>query len=349
MSAFRDAVISFPMFGEHFALNPPASFVIFGHTFYFYGLIIAVGVILALLFCGREAPRLGLSDADFYDLMIWAIPLSVIAARLYSLHPGEIVKIWEGGLAIYGAVIGGVLTLLLFCRAKKKNAGSMADLAAFGLLIGQCIGRWGNFMNREAFGYTTDAPWRMGLTLPGTETIYVHPTFLYESLWNLLGFIILYTFLRRGKRRFNGQIFLMYAAWYGLGRSFIEGLRADSLYIAGTGIRISQLVGALSAALAAAAILLLARRSRAKAELNAGGPEPSEAEAESVPDAGGAWPDGPDRLPDEDVGTAPPVGGETAGEADAAPSSADAGDPAAPPVSGTEDAESGGKEAMDKP
>jgi phosphatidylglycerol:prolipoprotein diacylglycerol transferase len=138
----------------------------------------------------------------------------------------------------------------------------MLDVTCFGLLIGQAVGRWANFVNREAFGAVTDVFCRMGLTPPGGETIYVHPTFLYESLWNLLCFLFLLALLRRGKRRFDGQYFLIYASWYGLGRMLIEGLRTDSLYLFGTGVRVSQLLAAFS--FLACAVLLIGFSRREK-------------------------------------------------------------------------------------
>ena len=191
----RDAAISFPMLGD-WSIDPSASFTLFGHTFYWYGAIIAVGFILAMLYCARHCRRCGIEPDTLYDFLIWMIPLAIIGARLYYVifqwsdyreHPLNAFKIWEGGLAIYGGVIAGILTGIIWCRKRKIPFGAMADVCAPGLLIGQCIGRWGNFINREAFGRETAAFSRMGLTLPGQETVYVHPTFLYESLWNVIG------------------------------------------------------------------------------------------------------------------------------------------------------------------
>ena len=153
-------------------------------------------------------------------------------------------------------MIAGLLTGIIWCRKKKIPFGAMADVCAPGLLIGQCIGRWGNFINREAFGRETTAFSRMGLTLPGRETVYVHPTFLYESLWNFVGFLLLHFWFRRHERKFDGEFILLYAVWYGIGRALIEGLRTDSLYIAGTGIRVSQLLAGVSAAAAAVVLAL---------------------------------------------------------------------------------------------
>lgn len=267
----RDASISFPLLGD-WSINPPAYFTLFGHNFYMYGVVIAVGFILAVWYCSRHAKRFGLTSDNLYDLVLWMLPIGIVGARLYFVafqwddykdNLVSILYVWNGGLAIYGGVIAGALTAVVWCRKKKIPFGAALDLCAFGVLIGQIAGRWGNFMNREAFGAETDAFCRMGLTPPGGETVYVHPTFLYESLWNLAGFLMLSLWVRKGRRKYDGQAFLLYVLWYGLGRAWIEGLRTDSLYIAGTGIRVSQLLAALSAAAAAALLLILSRRPHA--------------------------------------------------------------------------------------
>ena len=229
----RDAAISFPLLGS-WSIDPSASFTLFGRTFYWYGVIIAVGFILAMLYCARHCRRCGIEPDTLYDFLIWMIPLAIIGARLYYVifqwsdyrgHPIDALKIWEGGLAIYGGVIAGLLTGIVWCRKKKIPFGAMADVCAPGLLIGQCIGRWGNFINREAFGRETTAFSRMGLTLPGRETVYVHPTFLYESLWNFVGFLLLHFWFRRHERKFDGELILLYAVWYGIGRALIRRCR----------------------------------------------------------------------------------------------------------------------------
>ena len=265
----RDAVISFPMFGN-FSINPPNSFVLFGHTFYLYGAVIALGFLLGILYCARRSESLvGIPTDDLYDFVLWMIPTVIIGARLYYVifrwnesakNPMDIFKIWEGGLAIYGGILAGLALVIVWCRRRKIPFGALGDLAVFGLLIGQCIGRWGNFFNREAFGRETDVFCRMGLTVPGQNPIYVHPTFLYESLWNLVGFLALHFYFQRHKRKFDGQIRLLYIAWYGLGRAMIEGLRTDSLYIGGTGIRVSQLLAAVSCVAAVVLLLIFLRR-----------------------------------------------------------------------------------------
>jgi phosphatidylglycerol:prolipoprotein diacylglycerol transferase len=258
-----NAVISFPFLG--ISLNPSNTYVLFGHTFYWYGVIIACGFILAVLYCSRRCREFGITQDELIDILIFSVPAAIVGARIYYVifnysqykdNFSEVFKIWQGGLAIYGAVIAAVITLFIVCRVKRISPLAMLDVGAFGLLIGQFVGRWGNFMNREAYGYDTNVFCRMGLTENG-QTIYVHPTFLYESLWNLTGFILLHILSKSKKhpRKFDGQYFLYYVAWYGLGRMFIEGLRTDSLYIGDSGIRVSQLLAACS--LAAAIIVLL--------------------------------------------------------------------------------------------
>lgn len=266
----RESLISFPMLGD-WTINPPAFFTLFGRDIYFYGVFIAFGFLLGILYCSKKSSVFGIKEDEVYDLMLWLIPLSIVGARIYFVLfrledyiGGPLVNwfaVWEGGLAIYGGVIAGVLTIILFCRAKKLSVAAMLDLIIFGLLIGQILGRWGNFMNREAFGAETEVFCRMGLTTPGGETIYVHPTFLYESLWNLVCFVFLCIWVKQGRRRYDGQCALIYFFWYGIGRAWIEGLRTDSLYIGSTGIRVSQ---ALSAVLALIALIYLAKNSRSE-------------------------------------------------------------------------------------
>ena len=271
----RNSRISFPMLGN-FSINPPSYFTVFGRPIYFYGVLIALGFILAILFCSHISSRFGIQADDFYDLMLWLIPLSILGARLYYVlfrledyagQPARIFAVWEGGLAIYGGIIAGVLCILLVCRHKKIPVAAMLDLAVYGLLIGQILGRWGNFMNREAFGAETDIFCRMGLTAPDGTTIYVHPTFLYESLWNLIGLAGLLILLKKGRRRYDGQCALLYFFWYGLGRAWIEGLRTDSLYIPGSPIRVSQALSLVLVITAAAVLLKMRKRPFSPADL----------------------------------------------------------------------------------
>ena len=265
----RDSSIIFPMLGD-LVLDPPSYFTVFGRNIYFYGVFIGCGFLLGIIYCSKKSASFGITEDDLFDLMIWLIPLSIVGARLYFVlfrlddYIGtpfiNWIAVWEGGLAIYGGVIAGMLTIIVFCRRKKISIPAMLDLIVFGLLIGQILGRWGNFMNREAFGAETDVFCRMGLVSPSGETIYVHPTFLYESLWNLVCFIFLCVWVKQGRRRYDGQCILIYFFWYGIGRTWIEGLRTDSLYIGGTDIRVSQALSAVLAFIALVLLIVNARR-----------------------------------------------------------------------------------------
>ena len=261
---FLASPITFPNLG--ITVDPsPVAFTVFGKDIYWYGIIIASGFLLAVLYMLHRAKDFGVTQDDVLDMILWAVPIGVVCARLYYCifywelyedDPISMLYIWEGGLAIYGGIIGGIITLLVVSKVKKIPAPVLLDLAGMGVIIGQCIGRWGNFINREAFGRETEAFSRMGLTLPGRETVYVHPTFLYESLWNFVGFLLLHFWFRKHERKFDGELILLYAVWYGIGRALIEGLRTDSLYITGTGIRVSQLLAGVSAAAAAVVLAL---------------------------------------------------------------------------------------------
>ena len=257
---YRYTNISFPSLGID--IDPLRVFDLGPLSIHMYGLIIAVGLMLAVIYGMRRAPQFGVTEDHVLDGVLWITPFAILCARayycifsweLYADDPISVLYIWNGGIAIYGGVLGAVAGIILYCRIRKISLGAALDLVLLGFLLGQAIGRWGNFFNREAFGAETDSFLRMGLFSPLTgTTTYHHPTFLYESVWNALGFVILH-FLSK-KRQYDGQIALGYAAWYGLGRTFIEGLRTDSLYIPGTPIRISQLLAAVSC-LAALAVL----------------------------------------------------------------------------------------------
>ena len=242
-------------------MNPPRGFELFGMNIRFYGIVIAVGLLLAVIYGLKRSKQFGLKEDDILDGVLGIVPFAIICARLYYVafswsdfkdDPLSILYIWEGGLAIYGGVIGAILGVTVLCLIRKIRLGALLDLVALGFLIGQSMGRWGNFFNREAFGATTDVFCKMGLFNDVRQAYeYYHPTFLYESLWNLVGFLALH-FLSK-KRQYDGQIALGYVFWYGLGRTFIEGLRVDSLYIGS--LRVSQLLAALSCF--AAAVLLV--------------------------------------------------------------------------------------------
>ncbi|MBQ8908147.1 MAG: prolipoprotein diacylglyceryl transferase [Clostridia bacterium] len=250
--------LSFPGLGiGEFSINSVA-FTLFGKEVAWYGLIITVGMILAVLYVGWRAKQNNIRFDDILDIALLTIPVGVLGARLYYVLTTlernysfwDVFKIWEGGLAIYGGIIGGALAVILMSRIKKISFFLLADMISPAVLLAQAIGRWGNFCNAEAYGYETTLPWRMGLELGG-EWIYVHPTFLYESLWNIVGVVLInlfYGFVKeKSHKQYDGQIFLMIFTWYGFGRMFIEGLRTDSLYIfqswLGETVRISQVLG----------------------------------------------------------------------------------------------------------
>ncbi|MBE6915072.1 MAG: prolipoprotein diacylglyceryl transferase [Ruminococcaceae bacterium] len=256
--------IGFPGLGLTFEIDRVA-FDVFGKEIYWYAIIIACGFLLAVSYGMRRAHEFSLKQDDLLDMLLFAVPIAILSARAYyvifnfSEYRHDLIRvlyIWEGGIAIYGAIIGSLITVIMFCRKRKLPLGDMVDIGALGLLIGQSIGRWGNFVNAEAFGGPTTLPWRMRLyDRVSRAMVEVHPTFLYESLWNLLGFILLHFYSK--KRMFSGEIFFLYVAWYGLGRAFIEGLRTDSLYLFGSGIRISQMVGIVS--FVAASVVLVVK------------------------------------------------------------------------------------------
>lgn len=268
--------VSFPGFGISFEINSVA-FSPFGWNIYWYGIIIAAGFLLAVLFCCSQVKKFGLKQDDVIDMLLFAVPSAIIGARIYyvlfyldryrteegGLDFLAMLRIHDGGIAIYGAILGAVLAAYLVMRHKRLPFLAMADLGVFGLLIGQSIGRWGNFVNVEAFGSETQLPWRMEIyqKIDGTmQLTQVHPTFLYESLWNALGFLLLFILLKKGYRKFDGMYFFLYIAWYGIGRFFIEGLRTDSLMLFGTGLRVSQLLALVSAV--AAIVFIIYRMSR---------------------------------------------------------------------------------------
>ena len=274
--------IAFPgLFGD-WQFTADAKALDIGNGIYWYGIFIALGLLLGLTFCSKQAHKFGLTEDNIMDSVLWGMPIGILGARLYyiifyldlyknadgSLNFGKMVRIWDGGLAIYGGVIAGFLTVYVLSHVKKFSYLAVMDDLVMGVLIGQILGRWGNFMNREAFGAVTTVPWRMRLWATTGEFYDVHPTFLYESLWNLIGFLLIWRVLSE-RRKFDGQNFLCYFLWYGLGRVWIEGLREDSLYLFGVTlfgapVRVSQ---ALSAVLVvvSAALLIYNLQKQAKA------------------------------------------------------------------------------------
>ena len=276
-------VLEFPKLGFELTLNSQA-FSIGNFSVAWYGIIIAIGFLLALWYGLSRSKQYGINPDKMIDVVIGGIIGGIIGARLYYVLFSwadykddllSIFKIWNGGLAIYGGIIGAVLVGGLICKWRKVKFSAMLDVAGLGFLIGQGIGRWGNFVNIEAYGSNTDLPWGMwsekivndyyngSLTISDSITFDpyspVHPCFLYESLWCILGFVLVH-FLWTKRRKFDGEIFLGYLAWYGAGRLFIEGLRTDSLMIGSTRLRVSQVLAGLL--VLASVIMIIVIRSR---------------------------------------------------------------------------------------
>ena len=259
MNPLNYGAISFPFLGLE--VNPPRALSLGPLSVHLYGLMIALGLMLAVVYCSRRSKEFGVKEDDLLDGVLWVTPFAILCARAYycvfswdqyAANPISVLYIWNGGLAIYGGVIGAILGVTVFCKIKKLKVPTLLDMVLIGFLIGQSIGRWGNFFNREAFGAETASFFRMGLTNVKTGvTTYFHPTFLYESLWNAAGFVLLH--FASKKRKYDGQVALMYAAWYGLGRCIIEGLRVDSLWWGP--FRVSQLLAGISC-LAAVSVLV---------------------------------------------------------------------------------------------
>ena len=259
--------ISFPGLGiEEFEVDSVA-FSIGDIDIAWYALIITCGIIAAGLYTIWRANQVNVSTDDIIDFLLFVVPTGIIGARLYYVLTTldrydsflEVINIRNGGLAIYGGILAGALAVFLVARFKKIPFLTIADCCTPGIILAQSIGRWGNFMNGEAYGYQTDAFIRMGLQNSNTrfdfsvvEMVFVHPTFLYESLWNLVGFVLINLFYKH--RKYDGQVFLMVFGWYGLGRMWIEGLRTDSLTVFGGAVRVSQLLAFLI--FIAAAVLL---------------------------------------------------------------------------------------------
>lgn len=242
--------IIFPNLNLSFDINPVA-FSIGNKDIYWYGIIITLGIVLALFLAWKNRDKQKIKWDDVTDFVLFAIPIGIICARLYyvvfkweyySQNLAEIFQIWNGGLAIYGGVIGGILTAIVFCNVKKINVLELCDYCAPYLALCQSIGRWGNFVNREAYGQITNSFLKMGIFDSSTnEYIFVQPTFLYESICTFIIFLILMKINKN--KKFSGQSFYLYMILYGIARAFIEGLRSDSLYIGD--IRVSQLLSLL--------------------------------------------------------------------------------------------------------
>ena len=275
--------IGFPGFGWEFEINSTA-FTVFGLKIQWYGIIISIGIVLSfLLFYRLAVKKEQIASDNVYTLTLWVVPIAIVGARItYVLTRWDyysqtdfltMINIRGGGLAIYGAIIFGLITVLIYDKIKKLNSLTVLDALAPAVMLGQIIGRWGNFVNGEAYGWTENVeqfPWRMwlekvvvdGETLVGEHL--VHPTFIYESLWNLLGLVLILTVLYRYKK-FNGQIFCAYMGWYGFGRFFIEMIRADSLYIFGN-IKFSVFTGAVCFIGAVICWIIFAKKSKNEQE-----------------------------------------------------------------------------------
>lgn len=269
----RKITFSFPGLGIEGGEISNVAFSIGDFEVMWYGVVIALGMLMAIVYAGWRCKQSGISFDDLTDIAIFTILFGVIGARLYYVifSPTEFKTIWDilnlrsGGLAIYGGIIAGMITIVVVCLIKKINWRTLYDCAGPGVMIAQAMGRWGNFFNGEAYGglVSEGSPlyfFRMGLISSNTygdfgttSMVYVHPTFLYESLWNILGFVLINLIYK--KKKFEGQNALYYIAWYGFGRMFIEGLRTDALFIGDTGIRVSQLLGFLLFAVASALII----------------------------------------------------------------------------------------------
>jgi len=304
--------LSFPGLGlDKLPINDTA-FTVLGLEVKWYGILIVFGMILAYIIAGNRAKYEGIKSDDMYDVMLWTVVIGVIGARLYYVvfKPGDffvtdgglwhnikesflnIINLRSGGLAIYGGVIFGILAIALVARHKKIRLPVMLDVAAPAVMIGQVMGRWGNFMNIEAYGRQTTLPWRMCSESIASEmwikgyvneegysqiirgTLGVHPTFFYESMWNLTGLILVMVFYK--KKRFNGQVALFYGAWYGLGRAMIEGLRTDSLMLGS--IRVSQLLAVMCLVVCTTLFILFTVKTPAKLRLVCANADESDAD-----------------------------------------------------------------------
>ncbi len=242
-----------------------------------YGLLIATGVLLGTTLAHRDATRRGLDPDVLINGIVVTVLASLVGARIYyvlfnwdyySAHPSKIVAIWEGGLAIHGGLIAGAITLILFCRHSHFSLPVTTDIMVPGLILGQAIGRWGNFFNQEAFGTPTDLPWKLYIDpahrppqFAGYE--YFHPTFLYESLWDFLIFCLLWFVLRKRLESRPGALTLCYLGFYSIGRYFVEGLRTDSLMLGS--YRAAQVVSAILLAISAGGLWLMLRKKKGAA------------------------------------------------------------------------------------
>ncbi len=280
--------VSFPGLGIGPVTVSRTAFTVGGFSVYWYGIIIAVGFLLALIFAMKSLKRYKIKQEPFIDCVLAGLVAGIIGARVYYVafswdsykdNLMDIFAIHNGGLAIYGGIIGGLGAACIMARIKKVNIPAMLDIGGMGFLIGQGLGRWGNFINQEAFGTPTDLPW--GMVSENTDNIAVHPCFFYESVWCILGFFVLY-FISRKWRRFDGQMFLLYLIWYGFERMIVEGLRTDSLMTPFLGLRVSQILS--GALVVVGTVLLIINLRRAKARPVPDGAEDEVKEPEQTSD-----------------------------------------------------------------
>ena len=288
-----DMQINFPNLGIYLE-RVGKSFNVFGFEVAFYGCAIAIGIMAGYLIATSEAKRTGQNPEDYLDLIMYGVFFALIGARLYYVAFSweyykdnllSILNLRQGGLAIYGGIIGAFITVYVFCKKKKLSVAQMLDTVSMGLVTGQIIGRWGNFFNREAFGdYTdgllamqlpvsavrsgeiTEKMWENMEVINGIEFIQVHPTFLYEGLWNLG--VLMFLFWYRGRKKFQGELVLWYLVLYGAGRFWIEALRTDQLLIPGIGFPISQLLG-LVLAVSGVIVIIIGHQKVKKSSVNA--------------------------------------------------------------------------------
>ncbi|MBR4053428.1 MAG: prolipoprotein diacylglyceryl transferase [Clostridia bacterium] len=289
--------VAFPGLGLEFEINSVA-FSIAGIEVKWYGILITIGICLALFMFYRYASKKeGLPEDHLYNLALITVPVSIVGARVmyvvteWDRYRGDFLKminIREGGLAIYGAIIFGIITVYTYSRITKLSTLKLMDAAAPAVMIGQAIGRWGNFMNAEAYGYSPGVetlPWRMEITDSLGRVTVAHPTFLYESLWNFVGILLIYLIFYK-KKKFDGQILFTYLGWYGFGRMWIEMLRTDSLYLfkgwLGETIKISVFIGAVSVVASIVGMTILYRKAKKKAAQEAYTPKFASVKVETV-------------------------------------------------------------------
>ncbi len=289
--------VAFPGLGLEFEINSVA-FTLAGIEVKWYGILITIGICLALFMFYRYAKnKEGLPEDHLYNLALITVPVSIVGARVmyvvteWDRYRGDFLKminIREGGLAIYGAIIFGIITVYTYSRITKLGTLKLMDAAAPAVMIGQAIGRWGNFMNAEAYGYSPGVetlPWRMEITDSLGRVTVAHPTFLYESLWNFVGILLIYLIFYK-KKKFDGQILFTYLGWYGFGRMWIEMLRTDSLYLfkgwLGETIKISVFIGAVSVVASIVGMTILYRKAKKKAAQEAYTPKFASVKVETV-------------------------------------------------------------------